>query len=71
MIFEVRMTLRQDALSTRALLGRQFLRRNVSRLCSNESLHLEGVEYPPIEAVQLTLEQCTCFLSLPDSRTSS
>jgi hypothetical protein len=37
---------------------------------SNKSLHLASVENPPIEAVQLVLEQRTRFLGFPDSRIS-
>jgi hypothetical protein len=37
----------------------------------NKSLHLASVKNPPIEVVQLILEQRARFLGFPDSRISS
>ncbi len=41
----------------------------VQPFCSNKPFHFEGVEYPPIKAAQLVLEQRACFLRLPYSGT--
>ena len=38
----------------------------IQRFRSNKALHLAGVKNPPIEAVQLVLEERTRFVSFPD-----